>query len=301
MTAMTNGNWSSATTWSIGRVPQDNDSIIIPAGTTVTVDEVTPPYNHLMITVQGTLHFNGGKKIVMCEGKVEVSTDGILTGENDGCKFEICGTTPWDGGKAGIGPLSLGGFTGNSASGLDLTYFKGTQDNEKVELEWETASQLNCDYFSIETSEDGHTFSPIIAIKAKGNSSVKDQYKYLVPNPSPGVNYYRLKQVDYNGYFKTFRPINVIVRKSTDINIFPNPISAGNTATVELFTKNKNEKVEISAINIEGKQLFSKVFINSGEKSGFKSFQTDAFPKPGTYMVIVSGSDYKTIKKILVQ
>jgi hypothetical protein len=76
MTAVANGNWTSSSTWSGGRVPQNNDTLIIPFGATVTVDVVTASYSHLLIIVNGTLYFNGGKKIIMCDGMVIVNAGG---------------------------------------------------------------------------------------------------------------------------------------------------------------------------------------------------------------------------------
>src|SRR5258705_12485060 len=68
MTAVASGNWTSASTWSAGRVPQDNDTITIPFGKTVTVDVVTVSYNHLLLIVNGVLYFNGGKKKIIWKG-----------------------------------------------------------------------------------------------------------------------------------------------------------------------------------------------------------------------------------------
>src|SRR5678815_4686906 len=103
MTAVANGNWTSSSTWSGGRVPQDNDTITIPAGTTVTVDVVTASYSHLLIIVNGTLYFNGGKKIIMCDGMVIVNAGGLLSAANSGSKFEVCGSFLWDGNDPGAG------------------------------------------------------------------------------------------------------------------------------------------------------------------------------------------------------
>src|SRR4051812_33903555 len=60
MTAAQNGNWTSASTWSLGRVPKDSDTLVVDAGKTVTVDVVTQSYVHMYVKVYGTLHFNGG-------------------------------------------------------------------------------------------------------------------------------------------------------------------------------------------------------------------------------------------------
>src|SRR5689334_20267854 len=111
MTAVANGNWSSFSTWSSGRVPMDGDTLVIPIGKTVTVDIVTASYSHLLIVVNGTLYFNGGKKIIMCEGMVVVATGGLLSASNSGSKFEICGSFLWDGNDPGAGPLIFGNFT----------------------------------------------------------------------------------------------------------------------------------------------------------------------------------------------
>src|SRR4051812_20573232 len=128
MSVVANGNWTSPSTWSAGRVPKDGDTLTVPAGKTVTVDVVTASYNHLLIIVSGNLFFSGGKKIIMCEGMVVVNTGGLLSAANAGSKFEICGSFLWDGNDPGAGPLSFGGFT--TTLPVELVSFKVEAENK---------------------------------------------------------------------------------------------------------------------------------------------------------------------------
>jgi len=297
MTAVASGNWTSASTWSGGRVPQDNDTLTIPFGKTVTVDVVTVSYNHLLILVNGTLYFNGGKKIIMCEGMVVVSLGGLLSASNAGSKFEICGAFVWDGNDPGLGPLTFGGFTSMSLP-VELVYFKAASENKNVNVKWETASQVNCDYFSVERSANGVDFTSIATIKGQGNSNQKDAYNYTDDNAPAGVSYYRLTQFDFNGTSQTFNTVSVRVKPASEVTVYPNPIQTGGTATIEIPVADNNHTIEVSMMNIEGKQIFTKSF-EGGNHNGTISFQTE-FPSKGTFLLMVKESDNKIIKKIVV-
>lgn len=298
VSVVADGNWTSASTWSSGRVPQDYDTITVPLGRTLNVNVVTQEYINMKIIVYGTLHFDGGKKIRMCDGVVDLKTGGTLLGDNHGSKIDICSVPVWTGDTVALGPLII---TSAGALPVELVYFRAEEENNNVNLQWETASQTNCDYFSIERSTDGADFSSIINIKAKGNSSESDTYRYSDVNAVSGISYYRLKEVDFDGASQTFNAVSVNVRRTSDIVIYPNPVSAGGTATVEIPFGKNDKQVEISAVNIEGKKIFSKTVTKGDNKNNIVAFQTEAFPSAGTYLLMVSGSDLKTVKKIMVQ
>src|SRR5215216_3075093 len=61
MSAVRSGDWTTASTWSLNRVPQSYDTLTVPAGIEVNVDVVTQEYQNMKINVYGTLHFEGGK------------------------------------------------------------------------------------------------------------------------------------------------------------------------------------------------------------------------------------------------
>ena len=82
---------------------------------------------------------------------------------------------------------------------VELVKFEAKSKENHVLVNWETASEINSDYFIIERSFDGVHFSPIARVNGAGNSThlihylIEDQY-YI-----NGINYYRLTQVDFNG------------------------------------------------------------------------------------------------------
>lgn len=82
---------------------------------------------------------------------------------------------------------------------VTLTSFQGEQDGHQVSLRWTTETELNNDFFSVERSRDGIDFTALGQVKGTGNSQVEQQYHFLDLSPIPGDNYYRLRQVDFDG------------------------------------------------------------------------------------------------------
>jgi hypothetical protein len=79
-----------------------------------------------------------------------------------------------------------------------LVQFTGTSENGNAILNWSTASEINNDYFIVEKSPDGVMFSAIAKIDGAGNSNNILSYEYIDKDPSD-LNYYRLKQYDFDG------------------------------------------------------------------------------------------------------
>lgn len=85
---------------------------------------------------------------------------------------------------------------------VELISFFGQREEEEVLLNWETASELNNDYFIVERATDENTFTEIGRVTGNGNSSQLNAYLFIDQNPANGNNYYRLKQVDFNGQYE---------------------------------------------------------------------------------------------------
>ena len=85
---------------------------------------------------------------------------------------------------------------------VTLSSFTGKKEGATTLLNWTTATETGNNYFSIERAPDGESFAPIGSIKGAGNSTVALNYSFTDKQPMTGNNYYRLKQVDYNGKSK---------------------------------------------------------------------------------------------------
>lgn len=88
------------------------------------------------------------------------------------------------------------------AAPVELVDFQAEEQNGSVLLYWETASEYNNDYFEIQHSLDGSHFYTIGKQAGMGNSQVRQQYVFEHSQPARGTNYYRLRQVDFDGDFE---------------------------------------------------------------------------------------------------
>ncbi|MEO1260792.1 MAG: T9SS type A sorting domain-containing protein [Bacteroidota bacterium] len=120
-------------------------------------------------------------------------------------------------------------WTLGSASQLpvELVHFTASINKEDlVELNWQTASEINNDYFVVERSRNGLQFEEIERVIGAGNFVGVMDYLSFDENPLAGTAYYRLRQVDFDGRF-SYSPIRSVQFTEEDqiISIFPNPVS----------------------------------------------------------------------------
>ena len=92
---------------------------------------------------------------------------------------------------------------------VELLYFEGYSYPSFNNLRWSTASEHNSDYFEIENSIDGEWWKTVGVKGAAGNSSTQINYGYSVMIDKFCINYYRLKQVDFDGAYKYYGPISI--------------------------------------------------------------------------------------------
>ncbi len=88
---------------------------------------------------------------------------------------------------------------------IELLSFFCSQKGTKMSLEWITSSETNNNYFVVERSPDGVNFEDIGTKPGSGNSNAAMKYNFTDHHPLPGPNYYRLKQVDFDGKTETFQ------------------------------------------------------------------------------------------------
>ncbi|MGI8598631.1 MAG: M14 family zinc carboxypeptidase [Chitinophagaceae bacterium] len=90
--------------------------------------------------------------------------------------------------------------------------------NNTVQLWWEATTDANHNYFEVERSANGNSFSPI------GKRFKGEAYNYTDISPVPGNNFYRIKQVDNNGKIIYSKTINIAIQNKFTVNVYPNPV-----------------------------------------------------------------------------
>ncbi|MEL6863848.1 MAG: T9SS type A sorting domain-containing protein [Bacteroidota bacterium] len=110
-------------------------------------------------------------------------------------------------------PISLGNFEAKLA------------DQRNVELIWTTITEQNNEYFIVEHSRDGDHFEELELVKGAGNSITEQNYSFMHKEAITGMNYYRLRQVDYDGGF-SYSPTRVVEIENigTSFTLLPNII-----------------------------------------------------------------------------
>lgn len=133
---------------------------------------------------------------------------------------------------------------------VEMVFFNANMENGKVELTWQTASELDNEGFEVQKSSNGTSFNDLGFVNSTRSTGLKD-YRYVDNNPISGTNYYRLKQMDYNGDFAYSDIVSVKNQNTVSpISIYPNPIAANELVNVFVDSQNaSNAKVSVYSIS----------------------------------------------------
>ncbi|MBT8195686.1 MAG: T9SS type A sorting domain-containing protein, partial [Bacteroidia bacterium] len=183
---------------------------------------------------------------------------------------------------------------------IELMHFGVSQTNNKVVATWQTATEINNDFFTLEKSTDLKTWEIISTVQGAGNSNVTLEYSTLDDNPIQGVNYYQLKQTDSDGKF-TYSKIASINFKVSDLkddrlNIFPNPT---NGQAINVAMNNMNGMFDLKVINILGEEIYSESNYVYKE-TGLKSIHFQNKLSSGIYHVIMVSESSITTQSFIV-
>lgn len=121
------------------------------------------------------------------------------TGLTAGACYTWCFDTNMSGGGAGGGFTTLCPwmvYTGPLP--IELQHFTAYSENGTVQLNWSTASETNCMLYEVERSADGQHFEVITQLPAHGTTAQTSTYSTIDLQPHIGVNYYRLRSIDYD-------------------------------------------------------------------------------------------------------
>jgi len=106
-------------------------------------------------------------------------------------------------GQSSFSPFAVGS---NGALPVELINFTAQKQDKLVQLNWSTATERDNAFFEIERSGTGFQFASIGQVPGNGNSVTIRRYDFTDDQPFNGLNYYRLKQVDFDGQF-TYSPV----------------------------------------------------------------------------------------------
>jgi len=175
---------------------------------------------------------------------------------------------------------------------VELVEFTALKQNSSVLVQWTTAAESNNDYFTLEKSRDGFNFETIAEIKGHGSCSQENRYFTTDDRPFEGINYYRLRQADFNGYSTYSKTVSIcMVRTDNPFKIYP-----GLFKDVLYFETNENDLINIQLISPGG-----KIIVNKDMTVESKMISKINIPDvaPGWYIITVkTANDYYSQKII---
>ncbi len=148
---------------------------------------------------------------------------------------------------------------------VELVSFTAKLQDEQVVLDWKTASELDNNYFSIEQSTDGRLFKELERVKGAGTTNISQTYQFFDSNPDDGVNYYRLRQVDFNGDESFSSIVQVTSSKNLkigELSIIPTIVQNDAFLKIDFSGINESESI-LEIINISG-QVVATYQVNLG-------------------------------------
>ncbi len=119
------------------------------------------------------------------------------------------------------------GSTTLSTLPVAMTFSAAVTPDNKVALNWQTTSEINNNYFTVERSVDAQSWEAVTKVNGAGTTTSVKNYSFVDKDPYTGVSYYRLKQTDLDGKYSYSKVKTVKVDKNRNsiLVMYPNPVS----------------------------------------------------------------------------
>jgi len=187
---------------------------------------------------------------------------------------------------------------------VELTSFTASVTGTEIILNWITATELNNQGFEIERSYDNNNFEKISFVPGFGTTTETKNYSYTIEKPLAGIQYYRLKQIDFDGTFEHSNSVEVDGPVPVDFVLnqnYPNPF---NPSTSISFSLPVESSVKIKLFSMLGEEVAEIVNENFQAGSHKVDFIANGLSS-GTYIYIfnangVNGNNYSSSKKFIL-
>jgi hypothetical protein len=187
---------------------------------------------------------------------------------------------------------------------VELTTFTSNNLGDKVELQWQTATEVNNYGFDIERSQKTEISSQNLRwekigfVKGSGNSNSPKNYSYVDESPLSGNVQYRLKQIDNDGAFKysSIVTVNSLPTRFSLEQNYPNPF---NPSTTIKFGLPSDTKVTLEVYNTIGQKVAT--LVNEEMTAGYHQVEFNASNlASGIYFFRMQTNGFVSIKKLLL-
>ena len=187
---------------------------------------------------------------------------------------------------------------------VELVSFSAKFIDDKIVLQWNTASESNNFGFEIQKSNDAAIFKKIGFVPGIGTTTKPNSYNFIDTDISFGTCYYRLKQLDLDGSYKYSNIITIEVGVPQQFELsqnYPNPF---NPETTIKYTIAKGGKVSLVIFDIHGREV--KKLMEEHKKAGYYAMKWDGrdnngnHVSSGIYFCRMFGEEFNQTKKLIL-
>ncbi len=167
---------------------------------------------------------------------------------------------------------------------VELAYFDAKDNGCTAVLEWQTLSEENNKHFIIEHSNNGRDYTSIGMVEGAGNSASANTYTFTHRNIEKLFNYYRIKQVDFDGSYEITEPKLVRLEDCKEllndgrVFLYPNPTQG--VTNIE-FHSYHNETIKLELVDMAGRLIYSnEIELQTGvvnERLDLSSYDSGVF------------------------
>lgn len=269
-------------------------SLTVDSGVTLTITG-GPLSGHLTfnvnsnVTIDGSLRVTGNFENKNNSRNIDfngfVRVDGSFSNGNGAIiDFGTGATISIGGGCTNNGRVTQGGMNfDNSCAGplpVTLIFFNASQLETAVQLRWATASEQNFQHFVIERADEQLIWEEIGKVNGGGDTQTRTDYDFTDAQPGIiGNIYYRLKAVDYDGYFEYFPVAMVNYQAPKAWYVAPNPASNGEIVLMRNFSD--DELIWATLCSMSGEEILSEQVSMVTNRHVF----TTSMVNPGLYIL----------------
>lgn len=189
---------------------------------------------------------------------------------------------------------------------VELVFFTAKNENNKIKLNWSTATELNNNGFEIERSIDNKEFITRGFVKGFGTSTEPHEYAFT-EDALNGKLYYRLKQIDYNGDYNYSNVIEINSFYASNFELFQNYPNPFNPITKIKFTisdliaseTKQSQQVTLKVYDIVGNEITT--LVNEEKSIGSYEIEWNASSlASGIYYYQLRAGDFVETKKMIL-
>ena len=205
------------------------------------------------------------------------------------------------------------GQLGNSVVPVELVSFSVNVNNNNVNLNWITATELNNSGFDIERAVIANevknlNWETIGFVNGNGTTSESHSYSFTDENIVSGKYSYRLKQIDFDGTFEYSNEVEVDLSLPQIFSLeqnYPNPFNPTTTIKYSIPSVISNEErnlnVTLKIYDILGNEVATLVNENKPAGSYEIDFNASSLTSGVYFYKFQAGSFVETKKMILLR